>query len=155
MLWFVSISSTRGSVWTAARIFQMSCRKSYRHMNIKVVFQWLLWLYGISLGARSNLLAVKNGSCILFLPFCLKWSKAAVYSLEDSSWNAARVIWSLYSMYSHMCQDFAATETMRWGWLRGWQSKRSGFGIDRDGGTRHAAFFLFVCFYSSCTVSFV
>lgn len=40
----------------------------------------------------------------------LSGGKVAVYSLEDSIWTAARVIWSPYSMYSHMCQDAAEAE---------------------------------------------
>lgn len=62
--------------------------------------------------AGSNLFTVKNGSSF-FVSFCLEWCKAAIYSLEDSNWNAAKVIWSLYSMYSHMCQDFAEAEMRR------------------------------------------
>lgn len=39
-------------------------------------------------------------------------------------------------MYSHMCQDLAEGEMRRWGWLRGWQSKRSRICIDADRRTR-------------------
>lgn len=146
VLWFVSILSTWGSMsaWTEARITQMSCRKSYQRVNIKVIFQRSSWLYGILLLAGGNLFTVKNGSFILFLSFCLEWCRTAVYSLEDRNWNAARVIWSLHSMYSHMCQVFAEAEMRRWGWWRGWQSKRSWVGIDADGGTRYTTVLL--CF---------
>lgn len=51
---------------------------------------------------------------LFFFPsFCLEWYKEAIYSLEDGNWNAARVIWSLSSMYSHMCQDLAEGEMRR------------------------------------------
>lgn len=119
----------------------MSCRKSYQHMNIKVIFHWLYWLHGILLLAQSNLFTVRNGSCILFLSFSLEWCTAAIYSLEYSNWSAARVIWSLHSTYSHMCQDLAEEEIRRWGWLRGWQSKRSRVWIDADGGRHHTIVF--------------
>lgn len=120
----------------------MSCRKSYQHININVIFWWLLRLYGILSITQSNLFTVRNGRRILFLSFCLKWCKAAIYGLEDGNWNAARVIWCLSSMYSHMCQDLADGEMRRWGWLRGWQSKRSRVWIDADGRARRMTAFL-------------
>lgn len=81
--------------------------------------------------APSNLFTVRNGSCIFFSR-ALPWVVQSSNSLEDSNWSAARIMCSLYSMYSHMCQDLA--EEMRG--LRGWQSKRSRVWIDADGDNR-------------------
>lgn len=62
-------------------------------------------IIGVYSMSQSNLLTARDGSCIFFSRDVLSGvAKAGTYSLEDGNCNRARVIWSTYYVYSHMCQ---------------------------------------------------
>lgn len=60
---------------------------------------------------KSNLLTVWKGRCTVFLSLCLEWCKAAMYSLEGSSWNAASHL--VLMLDAHMCQGGGRDKEMR------------------------------------------